>query len=137
MGWGPRLNTVCGRCGKPRGLTHTCFGKGKRKPSIKPRLSWGKCPDCGKAYGPNRLLHVCTKRTDFKKRKAEHEKREREKARQGRPRHDYTECSDGECKRVLCVAYKSGRELGDTEGYARGWDHGYDRGVQDGPRDHK
>ena len=136
-GWRPQLNTVCGRCGKPRGLTHTCFGKSKRKPSIKPKLSWGKCPDCGKAYGANPLAHTCTKKSDFRKRKAEHEKREREKARKARPKHDYTECSDTECKRALCTAYKAGIALGDERGHERGWQQGYDRGLAECPRDHK
>jgi hypothetical protein len=136
MGWRPQLNTVCGRCGKPRGITHDCVSNRKRKPTIKPKLSFGKCPKCGKAYGANPLAHTCAIKSDFKKRKAEHEKREREKARQARPKHDYTECSDDECKRTRCVAYKAGITLGEERGYQRGWHQGYARGLVDCPREH-
>jgi hypothetical protein len=137
MGWRPQLNAVCGRCGKPRGLTHDCVSNSRRKQTIKPRLSFGTCPKCRKPLGANPLLHVCAPKSDFKKRKAEFEKAQWDKARAAKPKHDYTECSDDECKRSLCVAYKSGRALGDMEGHARGWDQGYDRGVADCPRDHK
>jgi hypothetical protein len=137
MGWRPQLNAVCGRCGKPRGLVHDCVSNSRRKPTVKPRLSFGTCPKCRKPYGGNPLAHACAPRSDFRKRKAEFDRQQREKARKSRPKHDYTECSDSECKRALCVAYKAGRELGDTEGHARGWHQGHERGVADCPRDHK
>jgi hypothetical protein len=129
MGWRPQLNMVCGRCGRPRGVTgHVCVSRRKGKPSLKPQLGFGTCPKCRKRYGANPLLHTCEQKSDFRKRKAEFEKAQRDKARKAKPKHDYTECSDAECKRVTCTAYKSGRELGDQEGYARGWEQGYDRG---------
>ena len=137
MGWRPALSVVCNRCGRPRGLTHACVSGSRRKPSLKPRIGFGTCPKCRKPFGANPLAHVCAPKSDFRKRKAQYEKEQREKARKARPRHDYTECSDAGCKRALCVAYKSGRELGDAEGYARGWENGYQRGVADCPRDHK
>jgi hypothetical protein len=137
MGWRPQLNIVCGRCGKPRGgLTHVCVSNSRRKQTVRPRLAFGGCPTCRKPYGANPLAHVCAPKSDFKQRKKEHEKREREKARKAKPKHDYRECSDAECKRSLCVAYKSGRELGNEEGYERGWQQGYGRGLADCPRDH-
>jgi len=118
-----------------------------RKPqTITPKLTFGKCPKCKKSYGPGgALTHDCAPRSDFKKRKkafdAEQAKREREKNRKSRPKHDYQECSDSGCKRSLCVAYKTGRETGDQEGHERGWQQGYNRGFSDGqaacPRDHK
>ena len=140
MGWRPRLDVVCGRCGKPRGpVGHVCVSRRKGKPSLKPRLGFGSCPKCGKRYGANPLLHVCEVKSDFRKRKAEHEKkqreREREKARREKPKHDYTECSDRDCKRALCAAYKAGIEEGDSRGYSRGWQMGYDRGAASALRD--
>lgn len=142
MGWRPQLNVVCGRCGKPSGLRHVCVSNSRRKQTLKPKLTFGKCPKCKKSYDAGgALTHHCAPRSDFGKRRRQFEKEQREKARKGRPTHDYTECSDGQCKRPLCVAYKAGRELGDQEGYARGWQQGYDRGFPDGqdacPRDHK
>jgi len=145
MGWRPKLNVVCGRCGKPTGFRHVCVSNSRRPMTTKLKVSFGKCPKCKKTYGANPALHVCAPKSDFKKRKkafeAEQAKREREAKRKGRPKHDYQECSDAECKRPLCVAYKSGREQGDLEGYDRGWHQGYDRGFPDGqaacPRDHK
>lgn len=142
MGWRPQLNVVCGRCGKPSGLFHTCVSNSTRKQTLKPKVSFGKCPRCRRNYGPGgALTHACAPRSDFRKRKSQFEKEqkrlEREKARKAKPKHDYTECSDASCKRSLCVAYKTGREQGDLEGWSRGWDQGHDRGVADCPRDHK
>ena len=142
MGWRPQLNVMCGRCGKPSGLFHVCVSNSTRKQSLKPKVSFGKCPKCRRNYGPGgALTHACAPKSDFGKRKkkfdAEQAKREREKARKNRPKHDYRECSDTECKRALCVAYKTGLQLGDDRGFARGWDRGYDRGVFDCPREHK
>ena len=141
MGFRPALNVVCGRCGKPRGLTHDCVSNSRRKQTVRPKLSFGKCPKCRKPYGPVPLAHACAPKSDFKKRKTEYEQkqreREREKARKAKPKHDYMECGDAECKRSLCVAYKAGITLGDERGYERGWQQGYDRGLAECPRDHK
>lgn len=137
MGWRPALNVVCNRCGKPRGITHVCVSNSRRKQSLKPRLSFGNCPKCRKPYGSNPLAHVCAPKSDFKKRKKEYEKEQRDKARKAKPKHDYRECSDVECKRSLCVAHKAGIQLGDEAGYERGWQQGYDRGLAECPRDHK
>ncbi|KAB2390499.1 hypothetical protein, partial [Actinomadura montaniterrae] len=63
----------CGRCGKPRGLTHTCITRmdSKRKPGktrLKPSMKiTATCRTCGKPRG---LTHTCRIQTDFKKRKA-------------------------------------------------------------------
>jgi hypothetical protein len=61
----------CGRCGKPRGLTHTCIVRMdvNRKPGrtqLAPRLTV-ICGRCGKPRG---LTHTCITRTDFAQRKA-------------------------------------------------------------------
>ena len=138
MGWRPQLNVICNRCGKAHGLLGTCYSNSTRKPTLKPQLSFGKCPACRRPYGPGgALTHACAPRSDFRKRRRQFEKEQRDKARKARPKHDYTECSDAECKRSLCVAYKTGFQLGDEAGYGRGWDQGYDRGVADCPREHK
>ena len=128
MGWRPQLNVVCGRCGKPSGLIgHVCVSNSRRRQTLKPKLTFGRCPECKKPYCANPALHVCAPRSDFKKRKKQFEKEQRDKARKARPKHDYTECSDNECKRSLCVAYKAGIQLGDE----RGWQRGYDCGQAD------
>lgn len=138
MGWRPQLNVVCNRCGKAHGLFGVCVSNSRRRQTLKPQLSFGKCPTCKKPYGPGgALTHACAPKSDFGRRKKKFEQEQRAKARKARPTHDYTECSDAECKRSACVAYKAGVELGDERGYERGWELGYDRGVTDCPRDHK
>ncbi|WP_338741940.1 hypothetical protein [Actinomadura luteofluorescens] len=67
----------CGRCGKPRGLTHTCVTRMDRrtkpgKTRLKPRVT-ATCRTCGKPRGLN---HTCRISTDFKKRKAAAARRE-------------------------------------------------------------
>lgn len=137
MRWRPQLNVVCGRCGQPSGLRHVCVSNSPRKQTLKPKLSFGTCPRCRKPYDANPLAHLCAPRSDFGKRRKRYEREQRERARKARPKHDYTECSDAECKRSLCVAYKAGVQLGDEAGYARGWEQGHDRGVADCPRNHQ
>jgi hypothetical protein len=155
MSWRPQLNAVCGRCGKPRGLVHECVSNSRRRQTVKPKLSFGTCPKCRKPYGGNPVGHVCAPKSDFRKRKAAHDKAERDQARKKRQQqgHDYTACSDNDCKRSLCVAYKTGWKAGDEAGYDRGWqqgheagfkegyaegyDKGYPAGIADCPRDHK
>jgi hypothetical protein len=138
MGWRPQLNVVCGRCGKPSGIVgHVCVSNSRRKQTLKPQLTFGRCPRCNKRYdagGP--LTHVCARKSDFGKRKKAYEREQRERARRAQPKHDYSECSDTACKRALCVAYKTGVELGYERGFERGWEQGHDRGVADCPREH-
>ena len=117
MTWTPQLNVVCGRCGKPRGLLrHDCFSNSRRKATIVPELSFGKCPKCKKPVG-NPLTHTCHPRSDFKRRKA--------RAARQAEKHDYQACSDKDCPRPLCVAYKTG----DKAGYERGYDDGFGAGF--------
>jgi hypothetical protein len=147
MSWRPQLNVVCGRCGKPRGLGHVCVSNSKRKPAMKPKLSFGTCPKCRKPYEGNPLGHNCAPESGFRRRKAKFEKEQRDAARKKRQQqaHDYTACPDGSCKRALCVAYKTGWADGDQAGYDRGWQQGHEAGHKDGyaegvaacPRDHK
>jgi hypothetical protein len=146
----PQLNVLCGRCGKPRGLFHECVSNSRRKQTLKPTVTFGKCPNCRKTI-TSPLTHVCTPRSDFKRRKKAHEKQQQAKqpGKRRRDSHDYTECSDNDCPRSLCVAYKTGWKAGDEAGYDRGWQRGheagfkegYDKGFPDGiaacPRPHK
>lgn len=71
----PRLNVICGRCGKRReGLRHVCRSNSRRKATVRLRPVLGGCSRCGKTYGGrngNPLTHVCRPRDgDFRQRKA-------------------------------------------------------------------
>jgi hypothetical protein len=151
MAWTPRLNVVCGRCGKPRGLTHVCVSNSKRKATAKTVVSFGKCPKCKKPQG-NPLTHTCHPKSDFRRRRAAHAKRQREDARakaraeraakrKQQPKHDYQTCTDKDCQRSLCVAFKTGYKTGHREGYEQGFRVGFDRGFFAGiiacPRAHQ
>ena len=135
MGWRPQLNIVCGRCGKPRGLTHVCVSSSKRRATATPQVTFGKCPRCGKPLGGNPLGHVCRPKSDFRRRKAAAARRETAKARKKRQagKHDYQACTDGECQRPLCVAFKTGHK----PGYDRGWADGFPAGQAACPRPHQ
>jgi hypothetical protein len=129
----PQLNAVCGRCGKPRGLFHECVSNSRRKQTIKPQLTFGACPNCKKTI-TNPVTHVCAPRSDFKRRKAKHDKQQRDQGRKKRQQqaHDYTACSDNDCKRSLCVAFKTGWRGGDEAGFDRGWQQGQEAGFKEG-----
>ena len=66
-------------------------------------------------------------------------------AKPRRPPHEYQSCTDKDCQRPVCLAfkegYKDGHRDGDEQGFGRGWQQGYDRGFPDGiaacPRPHK
>jgi hypothetical protein len=60
----------CGKCGKgfnPFGAAHVCNGGRKGRTRVKPTVSLGNCPKCGRPRG-NPLTHTCTVKTDFKAR---------------------------------------------------------------------
>lgn len=104
-------------------------------------LSFGTCSKCKKPV-TNPLTHVCAPRSDFRRRKAAYEKKQRARTRKKRQQeaHDYTECSDKDCPRSLCVAYKKGWKAGDEHGFDRGWQQcypvAYAEGVANCPRQH-
>ncbi|HUY48041.1 MAG TPA: hypothetical protein VMV92_20330 [Streptosporangiaceae bacterium] len=147
MPWKPKIRpplVKCGTCGKTRraGQRHTCVTRLDRKPRqpkrstlTGPRIQLFTCPDCGKPAGPG---HVCTKRSDFRKRRRDHAKagREREKkeaaerrktaaAKKRRQRHDPEECADEDCPAYGCVQYRKGFVRGYEEGYGAGAAAGY------------
>jgi flagellar biosynthesis/type III secretory pathway protein FliH len=71
----PRLNVICGRCGKRReGLRHVCRSNSRRRATIRVRPVLGGCSRCGKTYGGaagNPLTHVCNPRAgEFRQRRA-------------------------------------------------------------------
>jgi hypothetical protein len=130
MTWRPRLNTVCGRCGKPRGLRHDCVSNRTRKATIKPRVTFGTCPKCKKPQG-NPLTHACRPRSDFKRRKADYTRQQKAANRKTRQAHDYQACTDRDCPRPVCVAYRTGYHTGNHDGYDHGWQVGYAVGHAD------
>jgi hypothetical protein len=134
MGWRPQLNTFCTRCRKVHKPWGTCVTSSARPAGFRIKASFGKCPKCKRMYGAaGPVAHRCAPKSDFGRRKKQFEREqaaaERERRKKARPKHDYTECSDNECKRSLCVAYKKGIEVGDERGYKRGWRLGHARGL--------
>jgi hypothetical protein len=82
----PRLNVICGRCGRRReGLRHVCRSNSTRRATVRIRPVLGGCSRCGKTYGGrngNPLTHVCRPRDgDFRRRKTEHRRKIRTAAR--------------------------------------------------------
>lgn len=70
----------CGRCGKPRGLRHTCLiraGRRQRRHKVQSPVTW-QCGTCGKPRG---LAHTCSQRSDFKARRRQQAAAERKRKR--------------------------------------------------------
>jgi flagellar biosynthesis/type III secretory pathway protein FliH len=61
----------CGRCGKPRGLTHVCTGR-RRGPKFRLGVTF-TCATCSRRHG-NPLTHKCVVKSDFRQRKAAQER---------------------------------------------------------------
>ena len=120
---GRRNSTSCaGAAGNRAACPHTCFSNSTRKATPKPAWSFGKCERCRKPV-TNPLTHVCaSSKGDFGRRRKAHEKAEKAAARKAAAKkrqasaHDYRACTDKDCARPLCVAYKTGYQLGDREG---------------------
>jgi hypothetical protein len=86
----PRLNVICGRCGKRReGLRHVCRSNSRRRATIKLAPVLGGCARCGKQYGGRNggpLTHVCRPRDgEFRSRRTAQRRKARAAAR-GRAR---------------------------------------------------
>jgi hypothetical protein len=82
----PRLNAICGRCGKRReGLRHVCRSNSARRATIRLQPVLGGCARCGKQYGGrngNPLTHVCRPRDgDFRQRRTAQARKARTAAR--------------------------------------------------------
>jgi hypothetical protein len=67
MGFKLRGVIRCGRCGKSRGVRHTCITSRTRKRRHKAQnpVTW----ECGTCHKPRGLRHTCVIQSDFKKRK--------------------------------------------------------------------
>lgn len=125
----PRLVVTCARCGKSRtGLRHDCVSNSSSRATVKPSISFGKCPKCKKTVG-NPLTHVCAPKSDFKARKRKAAKRE--KAKQAE-QHPFESCRDSDCKRPQCVAYRTGWHEGHIQGFDEGYEAGYAAGAAAG-----
>ncbi len=111
----------CGRCGKRRGLVHSCIvRRAAGRTRVKaPSASLATCPRCGREYA-NPFTHVCpSKPGDFKRRQAAAAKRAKATApKPARPQHDYRTCRDPECRRYGCVAYRDGYANGAADAEA-------------------
>jgi hypothetical protein len=70
----------CGRCGKSRGITHTCVSTRRktRRHRMQALVEW-TCSRCGKRRG---VAHTCVIRTDFKARRRKQAAAERRRKRQ-------------------------------------------------------
>jgi hypothetical protein len=126
----PALLPTCGRCGKKwEGLRHVCYTNSSRKATVSLKLSFGTCAKCKRTVA-NPLTHVCKPKSDFKRRKTAQAKAEKAAARKKRQaeKHDYQACSDQDCPKPLCVAFKAG----DRRGYQRGFDDGFGAGFAAG-----
>jgi hypothetical protein len=82
MGLKLRGAVRCGRCGKPRGITHTCVtswaGRGRsQRPRLQSPVTW-ECPSCGRKRG---VLHNCAPGSDFRKRRRDAATAERRRKR--------------------------------------------------------
>ena len=113
---------------------HECVSNSRRKQTLKPTVTFGKCPKCRKTISQPAHARL---RAEVRLQAAQEGAREGSSAtgpaRSGsRQAHDYTECSDNDCKRALCVAYKTGWKAGDEAGYDRGWQQGHEAGFKEG-----
>lgn len=126
----PLLQPVCGRCGKRReGIRHVCRSNSSRRATVTLKFSFGKCSKCNKDV-TNPLTHNCRPKSDFKKRKAAAGKKPRAE------KHDYQSCSDKDCQRSLCVAFRTGYKTGEADGFDRGWVAGFPAGQAACPLPH-
>jgi len=148
----------CPRCGKEYGgrngnlLTHTCrpdsdFKQRKARYNRKVRTSaerdrLKRKADAVRARERARsAAQIARLKARYEDRLAAAKAKATEPAkasppRPRRPAHDYLTCTDAECLRPVCVAFREGqqigREQGFEQGYAQGWDKGYARGFPDG-----
>ncbi len=152
VAWTPQLNIICGRCGKPRGLRHVCVSnRATRKATVKAAVVVRAVPEVPASRSrqpadprlpPEVRLQAPPHRHG--KRKADQAKaRGQGEARRRRPgpKHDYQACTDGDCQRPLCVAFKTGYKTGHHDGYEQGsapaTTRGFPAGMAACPRAHK
>jgi hypothetical protein len=96
---------------------------------LKLRVPVFRCGRCRKRYR-NPLGHVCTTRTDYKKRTTKARKEAAAVRRKARPPHPPpAACRDAECQRAGCAGFRAGREYGYGEGF--------EDGIAACPREHR
>lgn len=146
------LGGKCPECGKRRGnpLTHTCtvttdFKARKRAAERKAATAARKARADAKRKADAERRKAATKRRRAREaarrkaiadqRKAATAARRPAPARPARPAHDYRTCTDPECRRYACLAWKEAFQEGRTTGLDDGWDIGYDAALSGHSRD--
>ncbi len=160
----PALGT-CSRCGKDYGnpLTHVCRPKSDFKSrraafARKARTRAARTARQSRAERERARIAAVRKRERERSRaraarlKASYEARlaaakakaktpakspaSPKSARPRRPPHEYQSCTDQDCQRPVCVAFKEGYRDGHRDGYQQGfeqgWQQGYAKGYADG-----
>lgn len=149
----------CPRCGKPYGnpLTHTCRPKSgfkARKAQQQRKIRAAATAKARTADRDRQRARIAEVRERERRRsraqvarlKAAHAARlkaaragqsRQAPAKPRRPPHEYQSCSDTDCQRPVCVAFREGYREGDRDGYRRGYDKGFPDGIAACPRAHQ
>ncbi len=125
----PRLAVTCGKCGKARGLRHTCTIRTDFKKRLRQKARAEKT-----AERRQRAAVARAKREALRK-----QLKTEAKAKKKRPRaapHAPATCRLPDCERYGCVKYRNGFVDGHEDGYDEGFPDGYDEGIQNCPRPH-
>jgi hypothetical protein len=143
----------CPTCGRPRGnpLTHTCtvktdFKARHRAADRQAAAERRKAKAAAKrraeaerrkaATARRRAKEAARRKAAADRRKAAADAKRKAPARPARPPHDYRSCTDHDCRRYACLAWKEAFQEGRTTGLDDGWDIGYDAAVSGRSRDH-
>jgi hypothetical protein len=105
-----RVTATCTDCGKQRGIRHSCAPKSDFKARKRKQATTGR-----------RLRRRAVReRQSARRKQAAAERRARERARKTaaatrkprprQPQHDYATCTDKDCMRHPCLAYRQGIE---------------------------
>ena len=99
---------TCTACGKARGIAHTCAPKSDFRARRRKQATAER----------RRKRKAAAARRAARRRQAAAERRAREKARRAAagkraprlraPQHDYAACTDADCSRYPCQAYRQG-----------------------------
>jgi hypothetical protein len=106
----PRVTLTCTTCGKRRGIRHDCRPKSDFKARKRKQATAGR----------QRKRKAVRTRQAARRKQAAAERRARAKARKQaartrrprprQPQHDYATCTDKDCTRHPCLAYRQGIE---------------------------
>ena len=117
----PRVTLTCTDCGKKRGLRHTCHPRSDFKARSRQQATAERQRKRKAARARQAAKRKATReRQAARRRQAAAERRAREKARRAaaktrkprprQPQHDYATCTDKDCTRHPCLAYRQGLE---------------------------